>query len=100
PEGHADRLAQRALGRADAVVPLRNGDGQGRRGHQVLRQASAGPVTKPFHNPFGALAGLKEKLPPGKTPAQVAEAERKRPARAVVRLERAGRSGKEVTVVS
>lgn len=55
---------------------------------------------KPFHNPFAALVGLKEKLPPGKTPAQVAEAQQKRPARAVVRLERAGRSGKEVTIVS
>ena len=55
---------------------------------------------KPFHNPFGALAGLKEKLPPGKTPAQVAEVDKKRPARAVVRLERTGRSGKEVTIVS
>ena len=55
---------------------------------------------KPFHNPFGALAGLKEKLPVGKTQAQVAEVEKKRPARAVVRLERAGRGGKEVTIVS
>src|SRR5687767_9461919 len=55
---------------------------------------------KPFHNPFGALAGLKDKLPEGKTPKQVAEIEKKRPARAVVRLERTGRSGKEVTIVS
>ena len=55
---------------------------------------------KPFHNPFGALAGLKDKLPAGKTPAQVAQIEKKRPARAVVRLERAGRGGKEVTIVS
>ena len=52
---------------------------------------------KPFHNPFAALAGLKEKLPPGKPPRQV---EKKGPARAVVRLERTGRSGKEVTIVS
>jgi translation initiation factor 1 len=55
---------------------------------------------KPFHNPFAALAGLKDKLPEGKTPKQVAEIEKKRPARAVVRLERTGRSGKEVTIVS
>ena len=41
---------------------------------------------KPFHNPFAALAGLKDKLPEGKTPTQVAELEKKRPARAVVRL--------------
>ena len=49
---------------------------------------------------FAALAGLKDKLPEGKTPKQVAEVEKKRPARAVVRLERTGRSGKEVTIVS
>ncbi len=55
---------------------------------------------KPFHNPFEALAGLKEKLPKGKTEAEVAAAQKKQPARAVVRLERTGRGGKEVTVVS
>lgn len=55
---------------------------------------------KPFHNPFAALAGLKDKLPEGKAPKQIAEVEKKRPARAVVRLERTGRSGKEVTIVS
>lgn len=52
---------------------------------------------KPFHNPFEALASLKESLPPA--PAQK-EKEKKGPARAVVRLERVGRGGKEVTVVS
>ena len=55
---------------------------------------------KPFHNPFAALSGLKDKLPVGKTVAQVAAVEKKRPARAVVRLERTGRGGKEVTIVS
>ena len=55
---------------------------------------------KPFHNPFAALAGLKDKLPEGKTVAQLAQAEKKRPARAVVSLERTGRSGKEVTIVT
>lgn len=55
---------------------------------------------KPFHNPFAALAGLKDKLPEGKAPKQAAAPEKKRPARAVVRLERTGRSGKEVTIVS
>ncbi len=55
---------------------------------------------KPFHNPFAALAGLKDKLPEGKPPPPIVEKERKGPARAVVRLERAGRSGKEVTIVS
>ena len=62
--------------------------------------ADEGEPKKPFNSPFAALAGLKEKLPVGKSPAQVAEAEKKRPARAVVRLERTGRGGKEVTIVS
>lgn len=52
---------------------------------------------KPFHNPFGALAGLKDQLP--QQPAKP-EKEKKGPARAVVRLERTGRGGKEVTIVS
>jgi translation initiation factor 1 len=52
---------------------------------------------KPFHNPFGALASLKEGLPKGRDPNQKGP---RQPARAVVRLERAGRGGKEVTVVS
>jgi translation initiation factor 1 len=55
----------------------------------------------PFHNPFAALAGKREELPskpePVKAPAKVEE--RKGPARAVVRMERKGRGGKEVTVV-
>ena len=51
----------------------------------------------PLHNPF---AGLREKLPdlpPGVQRRQ--EPEPKGPARAVVRMERKGRGGKEVTVV-
>ena len=53
-----------------------------------------------FHNPFAALGGLKrEELPPGPAPAPVKAEERKGPARAVVRMERKGRGGKEVTVV-
>ena len=55
----------------------------------------------PFHNPFAKLASAREALPPG--PAPKAEApsapEPKGPARAVVRMERKGRGGKEVTVV-
>jgi translation initiation factor 1 len=52
---------------------------------------------KPFHNPF---AGLREKLgdlPPGPQPRQAPEPQG--PARAVVRMERKGRGGKEVTVI-
>jgi translation initiation factor 1 len=61
------------------------------------------PPAAPFHNPFGALGGLREQLP-----SRVVEApalsEVERPAtrqipRAVVRFERAGRGGKAVTVV-
>jgi len=54
-------------------------------------------------SPFLALQALREKLPPGKTPEAV-EAPAPAPApsgpaRAVVRLERKHRRGKEVTVV-
>lgn len=52
------------------------------------------------HNPFAALAEKKESLPPGPAPqARPAKAGDQPPARAVVRLERKGRGGKEVTVV-
>jgi translation initiation factor 1 len=56
---------------------------------------------KPFHNPF---SGLKDKLgelprgPEPREPQRSSEAQ-KGPARALVRLERKGRRGKEVTVV-
>jgi translation initiation factor 1 len=52
---------------------------------------------RPFHNPFGALRDKLGELPQGPTPRQ--EPEPKGPARAVVRMERKGRGGKEVTVV-
>src|SRR5262245_29982087 len=56
--------------------------------------------TAPFNNPFSALAGQREQLPAGPAPAAPRpEPERKGPARAVVRMERKGRGGKEVTVV-
>lgn len=53
----------------------------------------------PFHNPFGALGSLKDGLPEQKTPQAARKPEPKGPARAVVRMERKGRGGKEVTVV-
>jgi translation initiation factor 1 len=59
----------------------------------------------PFHNPFGALAGLRGSQPappaPTKAPAPAAAPPpgTKTYARAVVRMERSGRGGKEVTVV-
>jgi translation initiation factor 1 len=51
---------------------------------------------KPFNNPFGALSGLKDALP---SQPPKPEKEKKGPARAVVRMERTGRGGKEVTVI-
>ena len=51
---------------------------------------------KPFNNPFEALQGKRGDLPEG---PKRAEPEKKGPARAVVRMERKGRGGKEVTVV-
>lgn len=60
---------------------------------------------KPFHNPFSALKPLRDALgPPSPAPPIVAAAPPLRPtattiARAVVRYERSGRGGKEVTVV-
>ncbi len=53
------------------------------------------------HNPFAALAGKRQELPAGvskQPPAPPAQAPRG-PARAVVRYERKGRGGKEVTLV-
>ncbi len=62
-----------------------------------------GPAAQaaPFHNPFAALAGKREELPSRPPPAADPEKaeEPKGPARAVVRMERKGRGGKEVTVV-
>jgi translation initiation factor 1 len=60
------------------------------------------PPAAPFHNPFAQLAAAREALPPGPAPKSAESAERaepKGPARAVVRMERKGRGGKEVTVV-
>ena len=53
---------------------------------------------KPFHNPFEALRGKLGDLRQQPTPAQD-PTPAKGPARAVVRMERKGRGGKEVTVV-
>ena len=53
-------------------------------------------------NPFAALEQLRDRLPPGEAPgnaAPAAPAAPRGPARAVVRLERKHRGGKEVTVV-
>jgi translation initiation factor 1 len=52
---------------------------------------------KPFHNPFGALRDKLGDLPAGPAPAPSAPS--KGPARAVVRMERKGRGGKEITAI-
>jgi len=63
---------------------------------------------KPFHNPFGALGALRDTLPAGPVqpepvspaPASAAKAPTGRTyPRAVVRMERSGRGGKEATVI-
>lgn len=52
--------------------------------------------SKTSDSPFAALANLREGLPVGPEPKKV---EPKGPARAVVRMERKGRGGKEATVI-
>jgi translation initiation factor 1 len=52
---------------------------------------------KPFHNPFAGLRDKLGELPQGTAPR--APDPPKGPARAVVRMERKGRAGKEVTLV-
>ena len=60
---------------------------------------------KPFNSPFASLAPLRGSLPEPQQPKPAAPAEKPLPpgvkpiARAVVRMERSGRGGKEVTVV-
>jgi translation initiation factor 1 len=62
---------------------------------------------KPFNNPFAVLEKRRIELPPGAAPAApeatatvaTPKTEPRGPARAVVRLERKGRRGKEVTMV-
>ncbi|NOK15048.1 translation initiation factor [Corallococcus exercitus] len=61
------------------------------------------PPPGPFNNPFAALSAQREALPVGPPPpapqGSAPKPEPKGPARAVVRMERKGRGGKEVTVV-
>jgi translation initiation factor 1 len=62
------------------------------------KPAPEAPPAAAFHAPFAALAPLREALPEG-TFAEKARPPRPPPPRAVVRLEKKGRRGKEVTVV-
>jgi len=63
------------------------------------KKPAPGAVEGPFNNPFGALGRLREALPQAPAKPEKEEKAKKGPARAVVRLERAGRRGKEVTIV-
>jgi translation initiation factor 1 len=59
---------------------------------------------KPFHNPFAALSHLRGDLPaapeaPDEPDPEPASSAGRTIPRAVIRLERSGRGGKEVTVV-
>lgn len=66
------------------------------------KEAPAAPPAAPFNNPFGGLGsrlGIEPAPPPAAPPAPAPRAEKPGPARAVVRMERAGRGGKTVTVV-
>jgi translation initiation factor 1 len=60
------------------------------------RDKPPAPPPAPFHNPFG---GLADRLGMKPVPALPSAAPAKGPARAVVRLERKGRGGKEATIV-
>lgn len=53
----------------------------------------------PFHNPFGALGKLRDSLPERQSSPAPPAPPARGPARAVVRMERSGRGGKEVTVI-
>jgi translation initiation factor 1 len=61
---------------------------------------------RPFHNPFAALDTLRDTAsaeaapaPAGPPPPEIVAAAPRAVARAVVRMERAGRGGREVTVI-
>jgi len=56
-------------------------------------------MTKKQSNPFEALRQLRDQLPAGPASAKETSSSARGPARAVVRLERKQRRGKEVTVV-
>jgi translation initiation factor 1 len=57
------------------------------------------PGPPPPNSPFGSLSSLRDQLPAGQAPAPAVKPPPPGPARAVVRYERKGRGGKEVTVV-
>ena len=65
----------------------------------MLRGAMTKKSETRAESPFAKLAALRDELPPGEPPREPPAVAPKGPARAVVRLERKQRRGKEVTVV-
>lgn len=66
------------------------------------KDKSRTPMAGPFNNPFAKLSAEREALPSApqpEAPSPVAPPKPTGPAKAVVRMERTGRGGKEVTVV-
>ena len=66
------------------------------------KDAAPAPPAAPFNNPFAALQQKRDELPSKPLPEpqpSAAKSEQKGPARAVVRYERKGHGGKEVTLV-
>lgn len=64
------------------------------------KRVPTGPAPELKHNPFAALKGLEGALPDKPVLAAAPKAPQKKgPPKAVVRMERAGRNGKEVTVI-
>src|SRR5579863_7223321 len=55
-------------------------------------------MTKKPEHPFASLQTLRDRLPPGEASQPIVD-EKQGPARAVIRLERKQRRGKEVTVI-
>jgi translation initiation factor 1 len=53
----------------------------------------------PFHNPFAALSGLRGDYVAPDPPAATPDSRTRSIPRAVVRMERSGRGGKEVTLI-
>ncbi len=63
------------------------------------RQKPPKSDSKPFHNPFGALADQRGALPSSSEALESPPPVRLRIPKAVIRFERKGRGGKEVTCV-
>jgi len=63
------------------------------------RQKPPKPDSKPFHNPFAALADQRGTLPTATEAVESPPTAPRRIPKAVIRFERKGRGGKEVTCV-